>query len=164
MKYVFIPLGPVHREAVMAIFNYYIEHSMAAYRQDALPQEAFDQILKRIQNYPAYVAQAEDGAILGFAFLSAHKEIMEFSHTAEFTCFLHPDKLGAGVGSAILGKVEAEAKKAGVTNILAHISSFNDRSLVFHEKHGFKQCGRFCGVGEKNGRNFDTVWMQKILS
>ncbi|WP_217907596.1 GNAT family N-acetyltransferase [Desulfosediminicola ganghwensis] len=164
MKYTLHIMTSEHREAVMNIFNYYIENSMAAYRQEMLPLEAFDRFLKLTEKYPAYVAQAEDKSVMGFGFLSAHKDIVEFSHTAEFTCFLHPGNLGIGMGGAILTRLESEAKKAGITNILASISSLNDRSLVFHEKHGFQQCGRFYAVGEKNGRRFDTIWMQKLLN
>lgn len=163
MGYALTGMASEHREPVMGIFNYYVENSMAAYRQEPLPLEAYDHFLKRTEGYPAYVVRNEVGSVVGFGFLSAHKEIVEFSHTAELTCFLHPDHLGAGLGGVILNRLETEAKKRGISNILANISSFNGRSLAFHEKHGFQQCGRFCGVGKKNGRSFDTIWVQKIL-
>lgn len=36
-------------------------------------------------------------------------------------------------------------------------------SIRFHSKKGFEICGRFRRVGIKNGRDFDLVWMQKML-
>jgi len=36
-------------------------------------------------------------------------------------------------------------------------------SLNFHFKQGFKECGRFQRIGQKFGRDFDVIWMQKFL-
>jgi len=53
--------------------------------------------------------------------------------------------------------------KKGITNILANISSLNSRSIDFHKKNGFVECGRFKNVGRKKEQLFDTVSMQKML-
>lgn len=163
MRYSLLTMTAEHRRPVMEIYNYYIENSMAAYREEALPLEAYDLLLRRVEKHPAYVAQAEDQSIIGFGFLSAHKDMPAFAHTAEFTCFLHQDKLGAGLGSAILGQLESDACRNGISILLSHISSFNDRSIAFHQKHGFRRCGCFHGVGKSKGNIFDTIWMQKTL-
>ena len=63
----------------------------------------------------------------------------------------------------LLGFLEKGAIEKGITNILANISSLNPRSIEFHQKNGFIECGRFKKVGKKNGKEFDTVWMQKML-
>ena len=57
----------------------------------------------------------------------------------------------------------AGAKKQGIATILASISSLNEGSIRFHERHGFVECGRFLKVAEKKGMVFDTVWMQKFI-
>jgi len=51
----------------------------------------------------------------------------------------------------------------GVDCLLANISSHNEQSLDFHRKMGFQQCGRFRRVGKKFGKDFDVIWMQKLL-
>ena len=51
-----------------------------------------------------------------------------------------------------------------VLKIIAGISGFNTGSMKFHSNNGFRECGRFIGVGRKFGREFDVVWMQKRLS
>ena len=63
----------------------------------------------------------------------------------------------------MLSLLETEGMKKGITNILANISSLNPRSIDFHKKNGFIECGRFKNVGRKKGHLFDTVWMQKAL-
>jgi len=51
----------------------------------------------------------------------------------------------------------------GITTILASISSLNEGSLAFHQKNGFRECGRFRDIGVKKGRSFDGIWMQRVL-
>ena len=67
------------------------------------------------------------------------------------------------MGKKLLGFLEKGAVEKGITNILANISSLNPRSIDFHKKNGFVECGRFKNVGRKKGQLFDTVWMQKVL-
>ncbi len=55
------------------------------------------------------------------------------------------------------------ARKLGVDNLVASISSLNEESLGFHRKCGFVECGRFRNVGRKHGRTFDVIWMQRVL-
>jgi phosphinothricin acetyltransferase len=56
-----------------------------------------------------------------------------------------------------------KAKEKGITSILASISSLNERSINFHRKNGFIECGRFREIGKKKGKTFDVVYMQKML-
>lgn len=163
MKYTITPMTSTDGDAVMDIFNHYIEHSFAAYRQSRLPVQAFDLFLQSSQGYPSGVIRDETGMILGFGMLRAHKDIPEFSHTAEITYFLHPEYRGRGLGKELLKKLEKEGSEQGITTILAHISSKNPRSIAFHRQNGFRQCGCFQGVGKKYGQDFDVIWMQKIL-
>jgi len=69
-----------------------------------------------------------------------------------------------GVGTQMLRRLETEAKNKGITVLLASISSKNEPSLRFYQAMGFSECGRFPGVGWKNGVVFDVVWMAKILA
>ncbi|MDH4232971.1 MAG: GNAT family N-acetyltransferase, partial [Nitrospirota bacterium] len=99
----------------------------------------------------------------GFGMLRAHNPVPTFSHTAEVTCFIHPDYTGKGLGKMMLCFLEKGAVEKGIATILANISSLNPNSIKFHQKNGFTECGRFRKVVRKKGQEFDTVWMQKIL-
>jgi len=63
----------------------------------------------------------------------------------------------------ILERFINEAKSLGIDHILASISSLNQKSMDFHLKNGFKECGRFPGIGEKFGNTFDMIWMQRQI-
>lgn len=149
------------RVSVIDIFNYYVEHSFAAYPEGKIPYEFYD-IFMKSEGYPRIVIENEDG-VVGFAMLRPHSPIPAFRGTAEISYFIKPDMTGRGLGARMLRHLLNEAGVKGIRSILAGISSLNEGSLRFHSKHGFKECGRFNGIGLKKGHYFDVVWMQLAL-
>ena len=162
-NYSFGPLQATDRDAVIGIFNYYIQNTFAAYPDQPVPKEFFSMFLDISKHYPSVIARDTAGTVAGFGLLRPHNPMPSFRHTAEITCFIRPDLTGKGLGSRILGLLESEGKKQGISTILASISSLNEGSIRFHAHHGFSECGRFIKVGQKKGVVFDTVWMQKFI-
>jgi L-amino acid N-acyltransferase YncA len=163
MEYSISPIAGEDRESIMDIFNHYIENSFAAYPENKLPYQAFDMLLEMSKGYPTGSIRNQEGRIVGFGMLRRHNPMPTFSQTAEVTYFIHPDHTGRGLGGMLLAFLEKEGRERGIKNILANISSLNPRSIEFHQKNGFIECGRFKRVGRKRDLEFDTVWMQKIL-
>jgi phosphinothricin acetyltransferase len=165
MQIRFEKLGEGDREAVIDLFNYYIENSFAAYPEKKVSYGLFDQFLALTEGYPAFTMRDEEQVdrIVGFAFLRPYYPLSEFQRAAEITYFIEPGYTGQGIGSRILERITGEAKRKGIDTILANVSSLNGSSLCFHERHGFEECGRFRRVAKKKGQDLDVVWMQKIL-
>jgi L-amino acid N-acyltransferase YncA len=148
---------------IIDIFNHYVENSFAAYPEAKVPYEFFGLFMNMSQGYPFLVAKDENGKLLGFGLLRPHNPMPSFSKTAEITYFLAPEHTGKGIGKAILDRLLEDGKEKGITSVLANISSLNPGSLAFHRKNGFVECGRFVGVGQKKGQEFDVVWMQRRI-
>ena len=163
MEYRLDPISINDREPVIDIFNYYVENSFAAYPETKVPYESFDTLLKMSDGYPTVAARDNRGRIMGFGMLRVHNPMPTFSQVAEITYFMAPEHTGKGIGTSILEYLVEEAKNKNISSILASISSRNEKSIAFHEKNGFKQCGRFQNIARKNGEVFDVVWMQKML-
>jgi len=161
--YLLNPVQPQDGKALVGIFNYYIENSFAAYPENPVPLEFFGHLLEAGKNYPTVIARTPEGEVAGFGLLRSHNPMPAFRHTAEITYFIRPGETGKGLGSNMLDYLLAGAKKQGIATILASISSLNEGSIRFHERHGFVECGRFLKVAEKKGMVFDTVWMQKFI-
>ena len=151
------------RISIIDIFNYYVEHSFAAYPEEKLPYAFFDNVFLNAEGYPRIVIENQNENIIGFAMLRPYSPIPAFKNTAEISYFIHPDMTGHGLGSLMLNYLLDEAKLKGILNILAGISSLNEGSIRFHIKNGFKECGRFLAIGLKKGISFDVVWMQLEL-
>lgn len=158
----FQPLSPSHRTVVMEIFNYYVENSFAAYPQQKLPEAFFDEFLHSTKGFPAYVL-VKDHEVAGFGFLRPYKPFSTFWETAEITYFIHPERVGQGLGKKLLHKLEEDALGLGIGALFASIVSENQASILFHQKNGFEQVGRLPAIGKKFGKPFDILWMKKSL-
>ena len=163
MEYRINPITIADGHAFIDIFNYYVENSFAAYPENIFPYEAFAQLHQLSNGYPTGTIKDAQGTTIGFGMLRPHNPLPAFSRTAEVTYFILPDHTGKGLGKRLLTFLEQGAAQLGITNILAGISSLNPNSIKFHEKSGFTECGRFNKIGLKKGREFDVVWMQKLL-
>ncbi len=157
------PLCAADLEAVGALFNYYVEHSFAAYPEQRLPHQAFQFFLDAAKTHPVLTVKDETGRLLGFGMLTPFDPFSSFRKTVEVASFLDPERTGLGLGTLLLEALEARAREMGIKTILANISSLNPRSIQFHAKHGYVECGRFLKVGHKLGHDFDMVYMQKFL-
>ncbi len=163
-EYVFSAISPGDSGEIIDIFNYYIEHSFAAYPQHPVGEVFFGMMMAQCNHYPSVTVKTDSGKIVGFGLLHAHNPMPAFSRTAEVTYFIRPGMTGKGLGTRMLACLESEAKIRNISVILANISSKNTGSIRFHQRNGFVECGRFRNVGEKNNVIFDTVWMQKEIS
>ncbi len=163
MEYSFRPIKKEDRESIIDIFNQYIENSFASYRENKFLYQDFDMLLQMSNSCPRVSIIDKNGKIVGFGMLRVHIPMPTFSQTAEVTYFIHPDHTGKGLGKMLLAFLEKSAAEKNITNILANISSLNPKSIEFHQKNGFIECGRFKKVGKIKGKEFDTVWMQKML-
>lgn len=155
-------MSPEHEKPVMEIFNYYIENSYSAYPETRLPGKFYAKFLEIGRIYPSFIMKDGD-KVIGFCLLRPYNPFPVFKETAEITCFIHKDYTGKGIGSLALKKLEESAKKTGIKTLLADISSENIRSIKFHHKSGFTECGKFINVGKKFNRYFSVVWMKKNL-
>ena len=163
MKYYLEKLSDKYRIPVIEIFNYFIENSFAAFPEIRVDYDFFDKILNMARGYPSVVVKDNINNVIGFAFLHAYHPIETFKRVAEISYFIMPDYTRKGIGKSILEQFNEDAKLLNIDSILACISSLNEKSIRFHLKNGFKECGRFQNIGKKFGMDFDVIWMQKIV-
>jgi L-amino acid N-acyltransferase YncA len=150
-------------EAVLEVFNYYVANSYAAYSEEPEGSQFFDRLRRISTGYPFYVAESGDGKVIGFALLHPYYGIPVFRRVSRITYFIHPDFTRKGLGRMFLDRLIVDAIALGIDCIMASISSLNEPSINFHARNGFVECGRFKNIGRKWNKDFDEVWMQKLL-
>jgi len=151
------------REAVMDVFNYFVINNFAAYPDKKADYSVFDFLRAMSREGFFYVIEGPPGQVIGFGMLRYHQKAEAFNRSAEVTYFILPAHQGKGLGKRMLDILIDDGRKLGVATVLANISSLNEQSLNFHRKQGFNECGRFRLIGNKFGRDFDVIWMQKFL-
>lgn len=148
---------------LIEIFNYFVEHSFAAFNIARVPGDYLD-FLFDANPYPVYtVVMLPDNFPVGFGLIHPHHRAESMAGTAELTYFILPGYTRQGLGQQLLKRLFQDARNHKLKSLLACISSLNKESIVFHLKHGFKECGRFREAGEKFNRHFDLVWMQRFV-
>jgi L-amino acid N-acyltransferase YncA len=163
MDYIFETMSESHRQAVIDIFNYHVQHSYAAYPDQPVGYQFFDRFMEMSRGYPAVAVKAGT-EVVGFGFLRPFHPAGTFQRTAEVTYFIMPEHTRQGLGTAMLDFFAEQAPKLGIDSFLASVSSCNHESLGFHLKNGFRECGRLARVSRKFGQDVDVVWLQKRLS
>lgn len=159
-----VPMSECHGQAVIDIFNHFVQHGFSAYPDQPVPHEYFGRLRQMTQGYPAFVATADSGLVVGFGFLRPFHPASTLRRTAEVTYFIAPDYTRRGIGTALLNRLIEEAVAIGIDSLVASISSKNQESIAFHRRSGFRECGRFERAGRKADQDFDIVWMQRQLS
>jgi len=145
---------------MLAIFNFFVRESFAAYAETEL---TLGQFAKMLEQARIILTLRECETTVGYGYLSPYKPFANFARTAVLTYFIKPSCTGMGYGTGLLESLFEKGREIGIRNYLAHISSRNEQSLNFHKKHGFKEVGRFKDVAIKFGEIFDVVWVQKQL-
>ncbi len=80
--------------------------------------------------------------------------------TAEDSIYVHPDRMGRGVGRALLAALLERSAAYGFRTIVAVIGGGEPASIALHAKCGFREAGRLHRVGFKFGQWLDSVYMQ----
>jgi L-amino acid N-acyltransferase YncA len=163
MEYSFDAMREEHRQAVVDIFNYFIENTFAAYPEAPLNDGVFDQFLAISRKYPSTVVMDKGKNVVGFAFLQPYHQADSFRKTAVATYFILPDHTRKGIGAQILELFIKDAKKMGLQHILVNVSSLNPGSIEFHRKNGFRKCGTFEDIGIKAKKKFSVIWMIRAI-
>mgnify|MGYP004526949329 CR=1 FL=1 len=149
--------------ACLEIYNYYIKNSTATFEEEPLSLDVFSRRIEKItRKYPFFVAE-NDGKVIGFAYLAEFNDRSAYRFTADLSVYLSHDEISRGVGSALLAAVEKAGKEIGIKQIISIITSENEKSLRFHEKHGFVKRGELVDVGYKFGRPLGVYYYQKTL-
>lgn len=106
----------------------------------------------------------EDGAILGYAYASKHRERAAYQWSVEVSAYVHPAAHRRGVGTGLYASLFAVLELLGFRNAFAGITLPNDASVAFHESAGFVPIGTYREIGWKLGAWHDVLWLQRDLA
>jgi L-amino acid N-acyltransferase YncA len=151
-------------EAIAPIYAHHVLHGTATFDIDP-PDAAFwrDKIAEfAVRRWPFLVADAGDGAI-GYAYAAQFRDRPAYREACEDSIYIAPDRIGQGVGRALLAGLIERAPAAGFREMLAVIGGPEPASVALHAALGFVETGRMRAVGIKFGRRLDTLYMQRSL-
>ena len=147
--------------AIAAIYAHHVLNGTASYDLDPPPAEFHRDKIRRIAaaGWPFLVAEV-DGEVVGYAYVTQFRDRAAYRFTAENSIYVHPDRMGRGVGKTLLKALLDRASAYGFRTIIAVIGGAEPASIAVHAALGFREVGRLTGVGWKNERWLDSVYMQ----
>jgi phosphinothricin acetyltransferase len=151
-------------EALMAIYNPVVETSTATF--DLVPRtldQQLDWLADRSGARIVLVAEADDGAVAGYAAISPYRERAAYATTVEDSVYVHPDHQGRGVGRLLLEAMVETARAHGFHAMMARIVADHEASIALHSVCGFEIVGHEREVGRKFGRWLDVTLMERLL-
>jgi phosphinothricin acetyltransferase len=114
-------------------------------------------------NLPIFVAENDQGRVIGWSSLSRFHSRYGYRFTAEDSVYVAADSRGMGAGKALLPPLIDSARTLGLHVILASIDSDNEASIRLHQRYGFEIVGRLNEVIYKFDRWLSTVLMELRL-
>jgi L-amino acid N-acyltransferase YncA len=151
--------------ALSAIYAHHVVHGLGTFETEA---PSFDEMTARWSaitgaGFPYLVAVDGDRPV-GYAYASHFRTRAAYRHTVEDSVYVAPDRVGRGVGSALLAELVECATALGLRQMLALIGdSANAASIGVHRVCGFTHVGTLTAAGYKAGRWVDVVIMQRAL-
>lgn len=160
------PADAADAAAIQAIYAHHVLHGTGTFEE--VPP-SLEQMAQRMADVTGrglpWVVGEEGGKVLGYAYASPFRLRSAYRYTAEDSVYVAPDAQGRGVGRAVLAEVIAACEALGLHQMLAVIGdSANTASIGVHRSLGFEMIGASPGLGFKQGRFLDVVFMQKALN
>ena len=158
------PVTATDTDAITAIYNHYIQHSIATFEEDVLSTRAVQARIDRVTQacLPWLVAKGPD--LLGYAYARPWHERSAYRFTVETSLYVAPAAQGRGVGTQLYESLLAQLRTQGLRSAIGGISLPNPTSVALHEKLGFEKMGHFREVGFKFGKWIDVAYFQVTLN
>lgn len=152
-------------EGILAIYNHAVLNTTATYDYEPRSLEHRLQWFEAHQrdDLAIFVAQAPDGAVVGWSALNRYHDRVGFRFTVENSIYVDEAWRGCGLGGRLLAPLVTAAERRGLRAIIAAIDATNEASIRLHARHGFEQVGHFRQVGYKFGRWLDVVYMERLV-
>lgn len=159
------PAVPGDAPAIARIYAHHVLHGTATFEIDP-PDSAeiaarMDKL--RTAGMPWLVARDAEGTVLGYAYAGAFHSRPAYRHTGEDTIYIRHDRLGQGLGTALLAALLKACEACGLRQMMALIAGTEPASIALHAKAGFVEVGRLKSVGRKHGKWIDVLYMQRSL-
>ncbi|MFG2821475.1 GNAT family N-acetyltransferase [Kitasatospora sp. NPDC048365] len=149
---------PEHAAQVLAIYRAGIEEGNATFETEAPAWAAFD--AARLPDH-RHVALGPDGAVLGWAAVSAVSSRPAYAGVVEHSVYVHPDARGRGVARLLLDALIASTEAAGIWTIQSAVFPENTASLALHDRAGFRVIGTRERIARHRGVWRDTVLIER---
>ena len=115
-----------------------------------------------LTSYP-WIVCVHDDEVMGYAYGSQFRTREAYDWSVETTVYVREAAHGLGIGSALYTSLLECLRLQGYVSAVGVIALPNHKSVVLHEKLGFKRDGILPSAGYKNGTWYDVgMWWKQL--
>ena len=147
--------------AIGAIYNHYIEHTVATFQLETHDDAYWHQWFTQFADngpHQCFVA-GDQGKVVGFAYSLPYSPKGGYDQSVMTSIYLDSDHPGQGLGSqlydALFGSIDS------IHRVSAWIALPNPASMAQHHRFGFTEIGTLSEIGFKHGRYIDVAVMER---
>jgi phosphinothricin acetyltransferase len=154
---------PGDRDAIRRVYNEGIEDRVATLDTDPKSPDEIAAWWAEHGDRFAILVALEAADIVGWASLNRFSHRCAHSAIADLSVYVGRSHRGRGIGSALLMRLESEARAGGFYKIVLYALNRNEHGKRLYVKSGFREVGVFREHGSIDGRFVDVVAMEKLL-
>ena len=149
-------------DAIAQFYRHHVLHGTASYDIEPPPTAFHLEKVRRIRaaGWPFLVAELR-GQLAAYAYVTQFRDRAAYRFTGEDSIYVHPEKMGQGIGRVLLEELVERSGKSGFRTLVAVIGGAEPASIALHRRCGFREVGRLEAVGFKAGKWLDSVYMQR---
>lgn len=157
--------GEADLPAILEIYNAAVLNETSIWNDDIsdLAERRAWWQARTASGFPVFVAEV-NGAVCGYGTFGEFRQNQGYRFTVEHSIYVSSSVQRRGVGSVLLTRLIAEARRMNMHAMIGGIASDNVASISLHQRFGFVETGRMPQVGFKFGRWLDLVFVQKLLT
>ncbi len=163
MSLVVRPATGADAAAILSIYAPYVLDTAISFEEQVPTVESFAERIAPAPLHPWLICERY-GTALGYAYAAPFNYRPAYRWSVETTVYVSRDHHRQGVGAALYHRLLAELEALGYVNAVALITGSNAGSIAMHAQFGFREVGRWPGIGFRQGDWQDVVIMQRQLA
>lgn len=154
------PAGAGDAGGCAGVYAPYVTQSCISFEYEP---PTVQELARRIAASHAWLVAEDDGAVVGYAYASAHRSRAAYDWAADVAIYTAATHHGRGMGRRLYEELFAVLGDLGLRTLCAGVALPNDASDALHRSLGFEEVGVYRRIGWKAGRWHDVRWWQKLL-
>ena len=156
--------------ALLDIYAPYVENTAITFEYTVPSVQEFERrISNTLQTYPYLVAEV-DKEIVGYTYAGPYRERSAYQWAVEVSIYVKKTAKKMGIGKTLYQALETILNLQHISNLYACIADTDEEdpyltkdSILFHQRLGYRQVGKFTQCGYKFNRWYNIIWMEKQI-
>jgi phosphinothricin acetyltransferase len=146
-----------------SVYAPYVRDTVISLEEEPPSAAEFERRIETISlRFPWLVAE-DGGAVIGYAYASAHRERAAYRWAADVAVYINRDRQRRGIAHALYDALLSLLVRQGMHVACAGITLPNEASVALHESFGFKPVGVYKRISWKMRGWHDVGWWELEL-